>query len=704
MATSDITVVREHEAMDDDTFQVAVAAATKDAVHYIDNFVAPYRAEATALYRGDRLGNEEDGRSQIVMTEVRDVIQAMLPDLLRIFCGPEKAVEYLPRTEAKIEEAEQATDYISYIISVENPGFQIFFNAFKDALRAKTGVLKWYVEEKQQIFEEDYSDLTADQVQLLKTMPDVEVLKVESDDDDAGEQVFDVRIRRTPKEQAFRVDCLPPEEFLIARNARDLDTTPYAGHRREIPLADLVALGYDLAELEANMGTADLFSQNLEAETRNPAITPRMAEPPSNDPMMRPVVYTESYIRIDKDGDGIAELRKVCTLGHNHYVLHDEIWDGMIPFALLCPDPEPHMAIGNSVTDQVKDLQRIKTALVRNTLDSLAQSIHPRTAVVEGAVNMDDVLNTEVGGVIRMKAPGMVQPLDQPFVGQNALPIISYMDDIRAQRTGITKASQGLDPDVLQSTTKAAVTATVSAAQMRLEMVARIFAETGMKRLFRGLLQLVVKHQDKEKIVRLRGKFVPVDPRSWDAEMDVIVNVGLGTGSPGERMQMMMQVAAKQEQILATLGPDNPLVGIVELRNSYAKILELAGQRDVSRYFKPVDANTQVQAPSQGGGGANDPTAALAQVEMQKAQNQLLIEQAKLQQKAASDAAADDRERDKMMMDGWLRMQELNLKYGAQMQLGQLQMIADDVKSQREQMMTAMQPPAQPPQGGPPDV
>jgi hypothetical protein len=454
----------------------------------------------------------------------------------------------------------------------------------------------------------------------------------------------------------------------VARDARDLDSASYVGHRCEKTVADLVAMGYDLEEILDNAGSSTGFELNTEAVMRNPSIDDAYSD--SDDPMMQKVLYVESYIRVDKDGDGLAETRRVCTIGNAFHVLHEEIWDDMAPFAVLCPDPEPHMVIGYSMADQVADLQEIKSALVRNTLDSLASSIHPDTAVVETQVNMADVLNTEVGKIVRMRAPGMVQPLSQPFIGQAALGVIDYIDQIRAQRTGITAASQGLDPDVLQSTTKAAVSAVTQAAAQRLELIARIFAETGIRRLMKGVLRLVIRHQDASKMARLRGKFIPVDPKYWDAEMDVVINVGLGTGNTEERLAVMGVIAQKQEQLLMQTGPLNPMATVVELRNTYAKMLELAGVKDVSRYFKPVTEEQVQQYAEQmsggGGQGGEDPTAALAQAEMAKGQMKAQTDMMRLQIEQQKALMQDDRERDKLDADIALRQADLQGKYAMQ--------------------------------------
>lgn len=675
----------EHEEMSDHQFEASVKSCIDDAVDYIDGFIAPARAQATQYYRGDPFGNEEEGRSQIVMTEVRDTIQSIIPSLLRIFTASENVVEFTPRTAAAIEQAEQATDYVNFVFSSDNPGFAILHSTFKDALKQKTGIIKWRWATDTQITEAEYTGLDEGQMRLLTQEPDVEIVKMEQVVHQEaimgidGQQIsppdvkYNLTIKRTIPKDRVVIESVPPEEFLIAREARDLDNAGYVGHRSLKTMSELVAMGYDREEIEMYAGQGDVFSINYEAQTRNPAIMSFMMHADNPDPAMRRVLYVESYVRIDKDGDGIAELRKVCSLGNAHHILHDEIATD-VPFAFFCPDPEPHMMIGQSITDQTADLQLIKSNIVRYTMDSLAQVIHPRTVVVEGQVNMDDVMNNETGAIIRARAPGMVQPLAEPFVGQNAMPLIAYMDQIKTSRTGISPASQGLDPDVLQSTTKAAVSATVQGAQERIELIARIFAETGMKRLFRGLLKLLVRHQDKPRIIRLRGKYVEIDPRYWDADMDVQVNVALGHGTDHDKMQFLMMVAQKQEQIMQLLGPSNPLCTLTQYANTLAQITTLAGFKDTSRYFNQVTAQQlqQIQQASQQN-QAPDPNQLLAQIEQAKIQAKAQTDAAKLQSDAAIEAQKLELEKQKMHIDAMLRIADLEAKYGTQVNIAHIE-------------------------------
>jgi hypothetical protein len=704
---------RAEEGMSEEEFQGAVKAAITDAADYIDDDVAPDRERALKYYRGDPFGNEEEGRSQVVMTEVRDVVLAMMPSLLRVFTASEKPVEFAPRRAEDVAMAEQATDYVSYVFNVDNPGFSILHSAFKDALKSKIGVFKWYTATTTHVREESYSGIDQAQLNLLQEDGTIEVLTAAV----AGEgevdpmtglpsPLFDVQIRRRVDKKRQVVQCVPPEEFLIARNARDLDTAEYVGHRSLKTLSELVEMGYSREEIEEHGNSSSSFELNLEAQTRNPALRDWMggASSTNADPAMRRYEYVESYIRIDKDGDGVAELRRICTIGEACYILHDEVVDE-VKMAVICPDPESHMVIGSSMADQVMDLQLIKSNVVRNTLDSLAQVIHPRTAYVEGAVNADDLMNVETGGLVRVTQPGMIQELGGTFVGQQAMPIIAYLDDVKASRTGMTKASQGLDADVLQSTTKAAVTATMSAAQERLEMVARIFAETGIKRLFRGLLKEIIRHQDQPRVVRLRNEWVPVDPRYWDADMDVVVNVGLGTGSIEQRVQLLTMVVSQQKEILQTLGPSNPLVSMKQFRNTMAQILELSGLKDASRYFSEItpEVEQQMAQPQQ---PQQDPAQILAQVEAKKIEADIAIAQMKAQLEIEKQKAADDLERDRLDADIWLKATEMQLKYGTQIQVEQLYAMlqrerdaAKIMAQQQQAQMRAQQPMQQNPAG-----
>jgi hypothetical protein len=381
----------------------------------------------------------------------------------------------------------------------------------------------------------------------------------------------------------------------------------------------------------------------------------------SMNPMQQRVLYVEAYMRIDFDGDGIPELRKICCMGSS-YTMVRNLPASYIPFVDFPCDPEPHTSPleAMSIFDITHDIQEIKSEIMRNTLDSLAQSIHPRTAVVEGQVNIDDVLNNETGAIIRMRAPGMVQPFSSPFVGQPAFAMLDYMDQMREDRTGMSKAAMGLDADALQSTTKAAVAATVSASQSRLELQARILAE-GMKKLFKGILYLMTTHQDKPRMVRLRNEWVQIDPRVWDASMDVNVNIGLGNGDANEKIQAMTMIAGKQEQIMQQFGLANPVVTPAMYIRTIQKIVELSGTKDASSYFQALPADFQLP---QADAPKPTPEEVLAQVQAQSIQADIQKKAAELELKREQMIRDDDYRRDQLAQDLMLKKYELELKYG----------------------------------------
>ena len=679
--TTDIGAI---EPMDDTELQGIVSGELEDAVSYIDSDVSPIRAKGTEYYRGDPFGNEEDGRSQVVAMEVRDTVSAMMPSLMKVFFSSENVVEYVPRGPEDVAGAQQATDYANYIFSADNNGFMTTYALFKDSLVRKCGIAKYWWEENEEVKIEEYSGLDDQTVQILM-QEDAEVKIVVSYPDASmpmqppqpdpmtglpmqmpQPMLHDVQIKRNTKDGRIRIMAVPPEELVIDRRARSFDDAGIIAHRQMATVSDLIGMGYDQDEIEENISSTDLDS-NDEYLARQPLST-TMGAGDSLNPMQRRVLYIEAYMRVDYDGDGIPELRKICCMGSG-YTMVRNLPASYIPFVDFPCDPEPHTSPleAMSIFDITHDIQEIKSEIMRNTLDSLAQSIHPRTAVVEGQVNIDDVLNNETGAIIRMRAPGMVHPFSSPFVGQAAFPMLDYMDQMREDRTGMSKAAMGLDPDALQSTTKAAVAATVSASSQRLELQARILAE-GMKKLFKGILYLMTTHQDKPRMVRLRNEWVQIDPRAWDANMDVNVNIGLGNGDIGERMQGLTMIAGKQEQIMQQFGLSNPVVTPSMYIRTIQKIVELSGFKDASSYFQALPADFQMPQSEP----KPTPEEVLAQVQAQSIQADIQKKAAELELKREQMVRDDDYRRDQLAQDLMLKKYELELKYGTQISTAEI--------------------------------
>ena len=656
----------------------------KDFIHQ----VGAERAESTEFY----LGNEPEGtsslQSEFVSTDVRESVLFMLPSIMRTFFGTKKIVEFVPKGPEDIQLAEQQTDYINYLIREKNPGFQVLYDVFKDALVRKTGFVKVFWDDSVTATTHEYSNIDPQSYQALILDKNVEVIEesvtketITTFDPVSQEEItqeipasYDLTIRRLKPKDQVCIESVPPEEILISRHARDIETASYVAHRMIKSVSDLVAMGYDQEEIEqyAGYGGSALDPESYEEqEARNPF--DNMVYPDRHDAGGKDVYYVEHYLYYDFDGDGIDERIRVCTAGDALNVLNVEPWDEL-PICMFCPDPEPHTAIGSCPADYLKPIQAAKSQIMRDTLDSLGHSIFPRMGIVEGQVNVDDVLNTDIGQPIRMRAPGMVQPFAVPFVGKEAFPVLGYLDESKENRTGVSKASAGLNAEALQSTTSAAVTATMSGAQGRVELICRHFAEGGLKAMFKTVNNLVIKHQNAQDVFRLNGKFIPVDPRYWDSDKDMVVNVAISKSSDEEKFQVLTQVAGKQEQILQLLGPQNPLVSMQQYANTLTRMIELAGFQDAQSFI-----NTEVppmppmpQEPPQ-----PDPAALLAQAEAQKAQVQA--------QKAIIDAETDrmkiimddDRQRD--IEEAQLRVKalELQAKYGAQINIAEINAIME---------------------------
>lgn len=668
--------------MTDTDLEAMMGQEITDAVSYIDSDLSPIRARGTEYYRGDPFGNEEDGRSQVVAMEVRDTVSAMLPSLMKVFFSTENTVEFVPRGPEDVQNAQQATDYCNYVFNNDNNGFMVAYATFKDALVRKCGIVKVYMEDLESVRIEEYSGLDDQTLQVVMQEGDADVQIVASYPDESMQgamqidpmtgmplppaMMHDVQVKRKIVDKRVHVACLPPEELLLSRQAMSFKDAPFIGHRKMATVAELIGMGYDEDEVTDYVGSSDL-NDNEEALARAPLANNQFYSESAN-PMMQRVLYIEGYAKVDFDGDGIPELRKMCFMGSGYKMVRN-LPASYIPFVEFPCDPEPHTSPleAMSIFDITRDLQEIKSEVMRNTLDSLAQSIHPRTVIVEGQVNIDDALNNETGAIIRARAPNMVQPLVTPFVGQAAFPVLSYLDEIKEGRTGMSKASMGLNPDALQSSTKAAVAATVSASQGRIELTARLMAE-GMKELFKTILFLVTTHQDKPRMIRLRNKWVQIDPRAWDNTMDVNINIGLGNGDTNERQMQLMQVLAKQESILTQFGLENVVVTPQMYVNTLKKIVEMSGIKDASSYFNDIpEGYKPPQAPQK-----PTPEEVLAQVQAESIKADIQKKAADLELQRQKMIMDDDFRRDQMNQDRLLKQMELELKYNTQVSTAQI--------------------------------
>ncbi len=637
--------------MDKDKIGQIVGREIQDSLQYFEQEFSQNRVEALDYYLAKPLGNEIEGRSSVVSTEFADTVEQVMPSLMRLFTGSDKIVRFAPRTAEDTEAAEQATDYVNFILENDCNKYRLIHDFVKDALMFKIGVVKVYWDESYNVEEALYESVTQDQLALLLNNPDIEVVEQEETvlvapdaDGLGGVSNYDLKVKVRKKAGRIRAENVPPEEFLISRRAKSLQDARFLCHRTLLTISQLVSMGFDEDEIEEHASYNDLEVEE-EVDRRFGDIEGGNVSDAA-DPSQREVMVYETIILCDYDEDGIAERRRVVSIGNDGtHVLSNEIID-YIPFAVVSPLLMPHRLIGRSLFDLTKDLQLLKSTLLRQQLDSTYAINFPRLLVQEGAVNLDDLLDGGAGGIIRTRQMGSVQQLATQGVGNEVQPLLQYIDQIKEQRTGISKASAGLDASVLQSTTASAVAATVKGAGQKLEYFARTIAEVGLKDLYNLVLKLVTTHQQQERIVRLRNQFVTIDPRLFKG-FDTVVNVGLGSMDENEKLMKLGQMISKQESILQQLGKENDIVSVEQYTNTLRQYAEVAGFKDTDKYFKDP-AQVEQKPPPPPPPPMPDPNAAA----MAKVQAEFAIKEKKLELEIAL-------KREEMMAELELRRQEL---------------------------------------------
>lgn len=599
--------------MTESELKAVLSAEIADALGHAGGEIGEQRRKALDYYLGRPFGNEMEGRSRVVSTDVADTIEWILPALLKIFTAGDEVVRFEPAGPEDEEVAKQATEYVNWVFTRDNPGFLILYTLFKDALLQKNGIVKVWWEEREEAVRETYRGKTAEEVQMLLADPEVEPLahsEYEATAILAGAGGLpeartvthhDLVLKRRTTGGGVRIVPVPPEEFLISRRARSIEEAAFVAHRVRRTVSELIEMGYDRALVEGLGGDEESSPGRrwrLDGEDA-------LAEPAGGaNAAMREIWVTECYVRIDWDGDGIAERRKVTVAGSGHQILDNEAFEG-VPFVSVTPIIMPHRFFGLSVADLVMDLQLIKSTILRQILDNLYLSNNGRH-VISDQVNLDDMLTSRPGGIVRLKngaipAQGHVLPLDTPLVAAQAFPMLEYIDGIRENRTGVTRYNQGLDADTLNKTATG-IGQIMSAAQQRIELIARIFAETGIKDLFRKILEYLGKHQPAPRIIRLRNRWVPMDPRQWSTQMDVSINVGLGTGNKEQMLAHLRALLGLQiEAIRFQGGAEGPLVTLANVYHTLQKLVENAGLKSVEAYFTD---------PAQGSDGAGTAAAA----------------------------------------------------------------------------------------------
>lgn len=684
---------------DNDSLVNVVSSHIDDSLGFIATDTQLERAAALEYYLREPYGNEVEGRSQIVTGEVAEVVDGALPQIMKVFTTNSKAVEFEPVNDGDGALAEQVTQYVNHIFYKDNNGFEIMHDWFKDGLLQKVGVVKAYWDDKKNTTTEKYQNLTEDELAMLMQDEEVEVVEQDSVEevieqepqpsvdpmtgqpvmDEMGQPMmmevppivnvyYNVKCKRTKDYSQVKIENVAPEEFLIDKNATTIQDADFVAQRSLVTRSDLIAMGYD-PDIVDELSTGDLLEFTPERVARYSDGEEPFNTNNSDDESMERIEYYECYVKTDLDEDGVAELHRVCY-ADNKVLMHEEC--DYVPFHSVCPIPIPHKFFGQSLADRAMDLQLIKSTVTRQMLDNLYLTNNYRVGAVEGQVNLDDLLTSTAGGVIRIKNPNALVPMTVQSSASQSFPMLEYLDSVQAKRSGVSDAQQGLNPDILSNVTATAVSAMTSASQGKLELISRIFADTGVTSLFKGILALICKYQNKERIIKVHNNFVPMNPREWNTEYNLTVNVGLGTGGKQEQLATMQMILQKQEEVIKEYGLNNPLVNLKQYRDTLAKFVNMAGFKDDSAFLMEVTEEQAMQLAQQAAQtpkeeDSNTKAAAiLAEVEREKAQMKMQEQMAKLElekEKMEVNAAKEllELEQQKLKFEKEMAMKELEL-------------------------------------------
>lgn len=583
-----------------------------------------------------------DGRSKVVSKDLMDTVEWMMPSLMRMFTSADDIIRFEPESPEDERPCSDATNYIGYLINRKNEGFTVLHDAIKSCLITRMGVVKVYCDKRWDEREERYQGLSQPEVEALSQDPGIEIVSIEQD----GEVPQVAQFQGMPPEllptyavvaktrdevMEFRAEGCPPEEIGICQDGRLITDLRYIHHRRQMTVSDLLSLGYNKAEVESlpSDPSPEFSFENQERHDYDGSWDFGDSSP--EDKSQRKVTVTEAYIKCDFDGDGIAEYRRVVKAGQ--VVFENEVTDDH-PFALFCPILMPYKIVGLSFHDLIEDIQRIKTVLARQVLDNVYLSNNQRTEVVEGQVNLDDLLQPRPGGIVRVKQAGMTRDITVPFIAGAGLEIINQFDAVRDTRTGVTEMNSALNAEALSkgSVGSEGVAAMMQAGAQRIELVARVLAETGIKRMWLLMLKNVSQYQNRVQQVKLNGKWLELDPREWKNKYDLTVSVGIGTAGKAQQVQNLMLLGNAQREAIQ--------IGLATPQNIYQTLTRLAeamGYKDSDQFFTQPSNEPQPEKP--------DPAIMLEQMKQQGAQQLAQINgqvQMQLTQvKAQSDAQTE---------------------------------------------------------------
>lgn len=694
------------EPLDKLQIESIVSTAIQDAVDFIDGEIAPQRIKAQRYFDLEVDIGHEEGRSSVISSKCRDVVRGLKPSLQRVFLSSEKPVEFSPRGPEDVQVAEQATNFISYKFQQQN-GYKLLNDVFQDALVKKTGIAYVYFDEKEETEIETYEGLSDDEFALVGAAEDVEIIEhemrtsTELDEQDIEVEFVehDVKISKTIKKGDIAVKAIAPEDFFVDRNSRSVEDCYVIGHSSEMRVADLLAMGFSLEDL-AGLNSTEYSVTDDEAEFERRGYAIDESEDENASTASKKITVTQAFMELDIEGTGAPILYQFICAGANYKVL-DFYEAEEIPYAIFEVDPEPHAFFGTSIVDLVINDQDASTSMLRGILDNAALVNNPAVQIVDGQVAVEDLLSNEIGRIVRVKNLGAVSEMAVPFTAAQTLPALQYFDQLVDNKTGVSKMAQGLDPDVLKSATATSVAASLEGQAGQAEVIARNLAEGGMKRLFKLMLNIMVKNIDKEQIIRLNGSFVPIDLKNWNVDLDLICNVGVGTGREREKAATLQQTLQIQQQIYQGYGPQNGVVTLSQMRNTLADLLALGGLKNADRYFMPMTPEKEQQMMQQqqqaaqqaqmAQGQQPNPAQMLMQAEQMKVQTNAQVQMAKAQMdnqyKMHELAMKDDLQRDEMVQDLAVKVAEILGKYGTAVDVQQVKEEQAALREHNAQMM-----------------
>jgi len=636
-----------------------------NASGFIGGELVSRRKKSLQYYLGMPLGNEQEGRSQVISNDVLDTVESLMPSLMRIFTAGDNVFNCEGTGPEDDEMARQCSDYLNYIFYKENNGFLALYSAFKDALIQKNGILKVYWDDSAKTEREEYTRLSDDEFNDLVANLEVKVSNhseyEEPITDDQGKELdkvtlHDVVIHRTRLYGQVRIEPVPPEEFLISRRSKDINSANFVCHRTNKTRTELVEMGYD-KDLVAGLptGDTDFFTEDKFVRHQNVDFSHGSSE---GDKSTSDILVYECYVKMDVNEDGKAELLKITTAGSGTGKVLDMEEVDNIPFISMTPVIMPHRFHGRSISELVEDIQLIKSTVMRQMLDNMYLTNNNRVAVQDGQVAMDDLLTNRPGGIVRTKQPpsNVMMPLPAQPITEQASGMLSYLDSVKETRTGITRQSQGLDSNTLNKTATGQ-NQILTQSQMRMELIARIFAETGVKDLALKIFELVCKYQQKEKIVRIRGKYIPMRPYEWKDRVNVTVQVGLGTGSKEQQLILLNAILERQMQAInLQQNVFGPMVNLRNVYNSLKKLIENAGLNGIEPYFMDPDvgAAQMPQLPPKPPTEFEKVTLAQVQGENQRAQLNANVTLKEVEGRMRQ-----------QLLDFEIKIKELELKYGS---------------------------------------